>query len=80
MSLKNLKTYNSTSAILKESRHKLKFLPNKLKVLTSGLLPVFIRYSEIMKTLPEYRTDDEIEIIVRGMQALDEEGFQNDVR
>ena len=25
-----------------------------------------------MKTLPEYRTDDEIEIIVRGMQALDE--------
>lgn len=25
-----------------------------------------------MKTLPDYRTDDEIEIIVRGMQALDE--------
>ena len=24
-----------------------------------------------MKTLPEYRTDDEIEIIVRGMQGRD---------
>ena len=75
MSQKNLKIYNSIWVISKENHHKLKFLPNKPKVhfrLTSFVLPVLISTLEIMKTLPEYRTDDEIEIIVRGMQALDE--------